>query len=390
MLYVVRLVFILLHRSEWPCLSFDILKDNLGVGRQQFPMTAYMVAGTQAPVGEANKLMLIKMSELHKTQKDEASDSEDESDEEGNEDPVMEVRYIPHTGCINRVRAMPQQSNIIASWSDTGSVNVFNVSKQLSTLVKPDSASLASTNTTSPSAPIYSFSGHPEEGFAMDWSKTVTGRFITGDCKKHIYVWEPNEGTGSWAVDKVPFTGHSASVEDLQWSPVEATVFSSCSADGTVKIWDTRTKKKSMLSVEAHDSDVNVISWNPNVAYLMISGSDDGTFKIWDLRSFDSKSFVANYKWHTAPITSVEWHPTDESVLAVSGADNQLTLWDLALEADDGPTDTEIDASIPPQLLFIHQGQEDIKELHFHPQMPGVIMSTALDGFNIFKPDVTE
>lgn len=94
------------------------------------------------------------------------------------------------------------------------------------------------------------------------------------------------------------------------------------------------------------------------------------------------------------PITSIEWHPTDESMLAASGADNQLTLWDLSVEADDeaaGESSAEANGlkDLPPQLLFIHQGQTDIKELHFHPQIPGVIMSTAADGFNIFKPATT-
>ena len=46
--------YIMYHsfRTEWPCLSFDILKDNLGDNRQRFPMTMYMVTGSQADKGD--------------------------------------------------------------------------------------------------------------------------------------------------------------------------------------------------------------------------------------------------------------------------------------------------------------------------------------------------
>lgn len=98
---------------------------------------------------------------------------------------------------------------------------------------------------------------------------------------------------------------------------------------------------------------------------------------------------VASFAWHTGPITSIEWHPTEDSIFAASGADDQVTLWDLAVEHDDdemGVTEEfQGEKTVPPQLLFVHQGQENIKEVHWHPQIPGAMMTTASDGFNFFK-----
>lgn len=101
---------------------------------------------------------------------------------------------------------------------------------------------------------------------------------------------------------------------------------------------------------------------------------------------------LAHFTYHKKPITSIEWAPHDESVLCVSSEDDQVTIWDLSVEADD--TAATVDPSLsladfPPQLLFIHQGQVDVKEVHHHPQIPGAIVSTAEDGFNVFKPAIS-
>lgn len=125
---------------------------------------------------------------------------------------------------------------------------------------------------------------------------------------------------------------------------------------------------------------------------MLASGGDDGCFRIWDLRNFKDGAFVANFTHHTEPITSIEWSPFESSELAVTSADHQLTVWDLSLERDSeaeaaaGVNQDSMEMDVPPQLLFVHQGQNDLKELHWHMHIPGMIISTAADGFNCFKP----
>ena len=54
-----------------------------------------------------------------------------------------------------------------------------------------------------------------------------------------------------------------------------------------------------------------------------------------------------------------------------------MSLWDLSVE-DDGQDAGAPD--VPPQLLFVHQGMDDPKEAKYHPQIPGLVMTTAADG----------
>jgi ribosome assembly protein RRB1 len=67
-------------------------------------------------------------------------------------------------------------------------------------------------------------------------------------------------------------------------------------------------------------------------------------------------------------------------------------VWDLALERD--PEEEarlaadclNVETPAPAQLLFLHAGQTDVKEVHWHSQIPGMLVTTAGDCFNIFKP----
>ncbi|KAF9678879.1 hypothetical protein SADUNF_Sadunf07G0082100 [Salix dunnii] len=452
----------------WPCLSFDIVRDSLGLLRTDFPHTVYFVAGTQAENPDWNSIGIFKVSNVSGKRRElvptkatgsdsdmdaDSSDSDEDSEDEeegGSAAPILQLRKVAHGGCVNRIRAMTQNPHICASWSDAGYVQVrllcslseevqlmrkirlwasgssyissisktymqiWDFSTHLNALAESETEVPRGGSSVFNQAPLFNFKGHKDEGYAIDWSPRVTGRLVTGDCKSCIRLWEPTSGA-TWNVDATPFTGHTASVEDLQWSPTEDHVFASCSVDGHIAIWDARLGKSPAISFKAHNADVNVLSWNRLASVMLASGSDDGTFSIRDLRLLstksislavilsayvlcwqeEDKSLVAHFEYHKHPITSIEWSPHEASTLAVSSSDNQLTIWDLSLEKDEeeeaefkAKTKEQVNApaDLPPQLLFVHQGQKDLKELHWDAQIPGMIVSTASDGFNILMP----
>ncbi|VVC96166.1 unnamed protein product [Leptidea sinapis] len=327
--------YLMLHQAQTgaPCLSFDIIQDNLGNDRQQYPMTAYLVAGTQASSAHLNNILVFKMSNLHQTLKEENDDSEsddgdDDDDEDEEKKPEMTFAMIKHQGCVNRIRTTNYKNSVLAAtWSELGRVDIWNITQQLQAVDEPallERYNLDSIN--NPVKPMYSFSGHQQEGFGIDWCPTELGVLATGDCRRDIHIWKPNEA-GTWTVDQRPLIGHTGSVEDIQWSPNEKNVLATCSVDKTIRIWDTRAAphKACMLTAEnAHQNDINVISWNSKEPFIA-SGGDDGYLHIWDLRQFPTAP-VGTFKHHTAPITSIEWNWTEPSVLASAGEDNQVAL----------------------------------------------------------------
>lgn len=357
-------------RGDWPSLSFDFVRDTWGDGRTRFPHQLLAVVGTQADKAKNNSLQVWKISDLGKLPKDEdeeededydkeVADGED-SDDDVDYEAVLEHTQIQHDGGVNRVRT---HKGVVASWSSSGRVNVYEI----------DVEGLCENNLRPPTL-LHSYRNHSTEGYAVDFS-SVTGRLATGDNNGSIHVWDDNTYKSA-----TPMYKGKHSVEDIQWSPTEATVLAGGEGAGLVKIYDTRAPKKSMLSKQVgSDTDVNVLAWSKLVTNLLAAGCDDGTWSVWDLRKMEEP--LARFISHTTPITSMEWHPTDESMLVVSD-DVGSFIYDLSVEEEEGTEDN----GLPPQLLFAHSGSPQTKEVHWHPQITSCLMSTAYDGFHVFIP----
>ena len=223
----------------------------------------------------------MRLGSLSKTQHDDDdSDDEDEEDEAGDEDATLDYLTIPHVGSVNRIRAAASTSATpdpyhVATFSETGKVHIFDVKPYIDTLAGP--------SRPRQKVPVHTISNHGRsEGFAVEWGQTG---LLTGDVDSKIYL--TTSTPSGFTTSPQAYTSHTSSIEDIQWSPSESTVFASCSADRTVRIWDIRAKgRKSVVSVEAHKEDVNVISWNKGAEYLLLSGGDEGGLKVWDLRMF--------------------------------------------------------------------------------------------------------
>jgi ribosome assembly protein RRB1 len=358
-----------------------------------YPATLYAVAGTQAESRRLheNELMVMKLSGLSRMDRDREEDSDEDDSDDENAEPILETKSIPLNSTTNRIRAhqCPQVDSskpprtFTATMTEAAEVLIHDVTPHLTAFDQP-----GSIITPQQSRPVATLKMHRSEGYAVDWSPLIPqGKLLTGDNDGKVFVTTCGDG-GKWTADTRPFTGHQSSVEDIKWSPSEKNVFCSASSDGTVKVWDVRSKsRKPAVSITVSKTDINVISWSHQTTHLLATGADDGEWAVWDLRQWKPDAGnaapkpVASFSYHKEQITSVDWHPTDDSIIAVAAGDNTLTLWDLAVELDDEESkDTAGVQDVPPQLLFVHY-MEMVKECHWHPQIPGCIMGTGGTGF---------
>jgi ribosome assembly protein RRB1 len=355
---------------EWPCLSFDVLRDALGASRTAFPHTAYFVSATQTneeEEGATDQLLVTRISNMQCT-----VDDDDLADDSTVPDPAVRCCASVHPSPCTRIRSMPHHPHVVATWAETGSVLIWDVAP-----------AIAASNTDSGDGAVQAIfdCAIDDTGFGLAWSRLAPGVLAVGQNRGALTVWVEDQGAFR-RLHRID--AHEDSLEDLVFSPAESDVIASCACDGAIVIWDLRVGPRATIRIAASEADVNVIDWNALQPNLVCSGADDGVIKVWDLRAVDAPA--AEISYHQDPITSIEWNPADDAEFAVACDDGRVTIWDLSVEpADPG----ERDEGIPDQLMF-EDTFEDPKELHYHPQIPGMIAVTGGEGFHVFIPAIED
>jgi ribosome assembly protein RRB1 len=170
---------------EWPSLSFDIVPDTLGFMRKTWPQTISLVAGSQAADPNANRISVMRITNITETKHDDEEDDDEDDDDESTL-PTMSARFIKQRAAVNRIRVMPQSGSIVASWSEDTSISIHNVAPILRSMEDP---SKQHDQQPIDWKPVAQFTSHAIEGYAVAWSPLVEGLMATGDCGGSIHLW---------------------------------------------------------------------------------------------------------------------------------------------------------------------------------------------------------
>lgn len=117
------------------------------------------------------------------------------------------------------------------------------------------------------------------------------------------------------------------------WSPHDASVLVSVSADRSVRLWDERSPGGSIKVVAgAHDNEVLCVDWNKWDAVQLATGSVDLGVRVWDLRMMGrtgAQHPVHRLSGHRRAVRRVKWSPFTPTALLSTSYDMSLRAWEL-------------------------------------------------------------
>src|SRR5258706_413731 len=127
-------------------------------------------------------------------------------------------------------------------------------------------------NQTSWPAPPLAWTGHTAAVESVSYSPNGT-RVVTGSDDKTIRIWDAESG----AVIGEPLTGHTGRVSSVAYSPDGRHIISG-SYDRTIRIWDAKTGAAVGNPLEGHTEWVRSVAYSPDGRHI-ISGSYDRTIR---------------------------------------------------------------------------------------------------------------
>ncbi|KAH9920217.1 histone acetyltransferase type B subunit 2 [Epithele typhae] len=173
---------------------------------------------------------------------------------------------------------------------------------------------------------------------------------------------------------------HDGEVNRARYMPQNPDLLATKAVSGEVLIFD-RTKHSSEperggvckpdIRLVGQTKEGYGLAWSPIKAGHVLGASEDLTICHWDINSYSKANNTIEpttvFKGHTSVVGDVDWHATQEHVLASVGDDKMLMIWDTR------------DASKPMHALQAHD--REILAVSFTPNVdfPNLILTGSAD-----------
>lgn len=139
---------------------------------------------------------------------------------------------------------------------------------------------------------------------------------------------EPPQVFSSEATNIEIPAGHSAPISKVQWYTVDSGAFLSSAKDGALLIWDTDSLSPVALCRPFGTKPINNFHLSPLRDYSTVVASlHDSSIKLVDIRTGASSHTLLGHSQQG--VSSVQWAPCSDVILASGGLDGTVRLWDI-------------------------------------------------------------
>lgn len=184
--------------------------------------------------------------------------------------------FALHTASVNLISWSPHESGcLLACASSDGNVSVLEF-KDNSMEHKIFHAHGVGVNSVS-----WAPSTTPGSLVSAGGAGTVGGvrRFVTGGSDNTLKIWYYDAASQTYMEEGSPLTGHTDWVRDVAWSPtvLQKSYIASASQDKTVRIWTSDPAHPGQWESKVLNFEVVVwrVSWNLSGTVLAVSGGDN-------------------------------------------------------------------------------------------------------------------
>ena len=164
---------------------------------------------------------------------------------------------------------------------------------------------------------VASFSQHASGPVkALQFSPLVPTQLATGGSDGKVLIIDVDQPDLAPFIPCANNTQQRSQITSVAWNTQVAHIVASAASDGTVSIWDIKSRK-AWCELRAGDQAVSDMAWNPTQGFHLLTASNDDrnpVIKLWDLRSSTSMP-LATLTGHTQGVLSMSWCPHDEHLL---------------------------------------------------------------------------